>query len=435
MDLKNKLNNIKCAAVCGIGYQAESIAMYFRTVLKKECIIVVNCFTQKPENCYKIPSKRNGKRNSFSEVDMLMDPQIGDVKVKRFDMLNQQEIEEFTFIYFSEEESQSVYENIEKYIGYNSCYLSAEDVAVINECIWEKERIIKTLWETNQFLYSEIHMLKNVLRRQLQSTVYDFHFEFHIVEHCNLKCAGCTHFSPLAREEYLDPLEFERDINRLSELTGGNTRFINLLGGEPLLHPQICEFFRMARRAFPKTMIRVVTNGIKLLDMPRKFWDCCKENSIVIGITQYPINVNYQKIIQDIQSKGIKHESFSGEGYPRDEMWRLALDESALNRPVENFIRCPRANACIFVSHGKVFNCATMANINHYNICFGTKFELCDDDYVDIYSIENAHDMFEKLCNPKPFCRFCNIEKRRYGVRWEKSKISPNEWLGERNDD
>lgn len=428
MDLENKVNGIRCAAICGIGYQTETIATYFNTVLKKDCILIVNCFTQKPEDCFNIPSKRNGNRNSFSEVDMLMDPQVGDIKVKRFDMLSQEEIETYTFIHSSEKESQDVYNNIKKYIGYNSFYLSSEDIKFINECVWSKDRIIKSLWETNQFLYSEMHMLKNVLRRHLQSTVYDFHFEFHIVEHCNLKCAGCTHFSPLAKEEYLDPFEFEKDINRLSELTGGNARFINLLGGEPLLHPQICDFLKMARMAFPNTLVRVVTNGIKLLDMPQEFWDCCKDNSIVIGITQYPIKINYQKIIRDIQIKGIEYESFSGEGYPRDEMWRLALDESASNRPIENFIRCPRANACIFVSHGKVFNCATMANINHYNMCFGTKYELCDDDYVDIYNIKNVQEMFEKLCNPKPFCRFCNIEKRRYGVRWSPTQMLQTEW-------
>lgn len=429
MDLQNKLSNIECAAICGIGYQSETIAYYLNKVLNKDCVIIVNCFTQKPEDCFKIPSKRDIVRNSFSEVDMLMDTQIGDVKVKRFDMLAQEEIEKLIFIYSSDEESQSVYEKIEKYIGYKSCYLSSEEIEYINGCVWDNGRIIKNLWETNQYLYSEMHMLKNVLRRQLQSTVYDFHFEFHIVEHCNLKCAGCTHFSPLAKEEYLDLSEFEKDIKRLAELTGGNTRFINLLGGEPLLHPEICGFLNVARNAFPNTCIRVVTNGIKLLDMPQDFWDCCKENSIVIGITQYPIDVNYSKIILDIQSKGIKYESFSGEGYPRDEMWRLALDESASNRPIENFVRCPRANACIFVSHGKVFNCATMANVNHYNNCFGTNFELCKDDYVDIYSIKDVHDIFEKLCNPKPFCRFCNIDNRKYGVRWEKSQISPDEWL------
>lgn len=103
MDLMKEINDIKCAAICGIGFQTETIAMYFKTVLKKECIVIINCFTQKPEDCFKIPSKRNGKRNSFSEVDLLMDTQIEDVPIKRFDMLTEYEKEKCTFFFFQEQ--------------------------------------------------------------------------------------------------------------------------------------------------------------------------------------------------------------------------------------------------------------------------------------------------------------------------------------------
>lgn len=196
-----------------------------------------------------------------------------------------------------------------------------------------------------------------------------------------------------------------------------------------MLHPQICDFVRICKFYSPNTLIRIVTNSIKLLDMTEEFWKCCKENSIVIGITQYPIDIDYEECIEKIKLYGIDYESFSGEGCPRDEMWRLSLDKSAANRPVENFISCPRANACIFVSHGKIYNCATMANINHYNKCFGTNFALCEEDYVDIYKISSAQEIFDKLCKPKPFCRFCNIERRKYGMKWEKTSLSPEEWM------
>ena len=63
--------------------------------------------------------------------------------------------------------------------------------------------------------------------------------EFPVVYHCHLNCAGCDHFSPLA-EKYFMPTEvFEKDILRLKELTKGNMDAITLLGGEPLLHPDI----------------------------------------------------------------------------------------------------------------------------------------------------------------------------------------------------
>ena len=39
--------------------------------------------------------------------------------------------------------------------------------------------------------------------------------EYHIVDHCNLNCAGCSHFSPLAEHWFVDPEAFERDYDIL----------------------------------------------------------------------------------------------------------------------------------------------------------------------------------------------------------------------------
>ena len=62
-------------------------------------------------------------------------------------------------------------------------------------------------------------------------------FELHIADHCNLKCKGCIHFSPLAEEKFLDTDIFQRDCQRIAELTDNNRLGkIRLMGGEPLLH-------------------------------------------------------------------------------------------------------------------------------------------------------------------------------------------------------
>lgn len=422
-----KINEIDRAVICGIGFQTETIVRYLKCNNVDDVCILVNHFTQRPEDCYLIPSKRQGKRNSFSEVDMLMDDVIEGVPVKRWDMLSERE-RTYTFIVYPDMQSQVVFEFVRGNADLNIYHMTEDELDYVNAQVWSNSRIILELWKTNKYLYSEMELLKNSMRRQLKATVYDFHFEFHLVEHCNLKCAGCTHFSPLAEESFLDIKEFERDINRISELTGGNTRFINLLGGEPLLHPEINAFLDISRKAFPKTIIRIVTNGIKLLHMNDEFWETCRKNKIVIGVTQYPISIDYTEIIEKIKGEGVAFESFSGGAYPRDEMWRLSLDETGSNRPLENFIQCPRANACIFVSNGKVYNCATMANIKHFNKCYDVQYELCEDDCVDIYKVTNAEDMLQKLCNPKPFCRFCSIDNRKYGVKWKASELSIEEW-------
>ena len=424
------IDEIHKVIICGIGYQAETIASYMSRDNDNEIILLIDHFIQKPSDCYRIPSKRCIQRNSFSEVDMMMDTVVGEIPVKRFDMLNSEEKESWIFVYYEDDDSKDVFNKIKDQIANNYYFIACEELTHINDCVWDKNKVISSLWEINKYLYSEVHILKNVLRRQLKYTVYDFHFEFHLVEHCNLRCAGCTHFSSIAKEEYADLSDFRRDINRLSELTGGVTRFINLLGGEPLLHPQICDFFDVARNAFPNSIIRVVTNGIKLVDMEQDFWENCKKNKITIGITKYPIDIDYDVRIKKIEEKGIIYECFSGDEQFRDEMWQLCLDESGSSRPIENFIKCPRANACIFVKNGKVFNCATMANIQHFNICFGKNMQIREDDYADIYKCQSIDEILNILCNPKPFCRYCNIDGRKYGVSWGKTNELVNEWMG-----
>ena len=45
--------------------------------------------------------------------------------------------------------------------------------------------------------------------------------------------------APLAEKKFLNLEIYENDLKRLSELSGGIMHHINILGGEPLLHPEI----------------------------------------------------------------------------------------------------------------------------------------------------------------------------------------------------
>ncbi len=61
------------------------------------------------------------------------------------------------------------------------------------------------------------------------------YFEFHLNEHCNLSCVGCGHAANIASKEFADFNQYEKDLNRLSNLFD-NIQRIRLMGGEPLLN-------------------------------------------------------------------------------------------------------------------------------------------------------------------------------------------------------
>ena len=81
-------------------------------------------------------------------------------------------------------------------------------------------------------------------------------FEVHLTDKCNLNCAGCIHFSSLCNEtNLLDIITYKSDCQRISELTNGRIADIRLLGGEPLLHPDIKDFLVLTRKYFPEINI------------------------------------------------------------------------------------------------------------------------------------------------------------------------------------
>jgi ABC-2 type transport system ATP-binding protein len=109
--------------------------------------------------------------------------------------------------------------------------------------------------------------------------------DYSIVDHCNLNCAGCSHFSPLAKSKYASLEIFEKNISKLSTYNLVIEQF-NLLGGEPLLHPQIKDFIIISKK-YLNTNIVIKTNGILLTD---DFIQFCNNQNIILVVANYGLN-------------------------------------------------------------------------------------------------------------------------------------------------
>jgi len=85
--------------------------------------------------------------------------------------------------------------------------------------------------------------------------------EIHVADHCNLDCVGCSHDSPFLVRRYEDPAQLQIALGTLWRHYRAKT--IKLVGGEPLLHPDIRDVIRVVRECC-KTTVRLVTNGTLL---------------------------------------------------------------------------------------------------------------------------------------------------------------------------
>ena len=243
-----------------------------------------------------------------------------------------------------------------------------------------------------------------------------------------MNCRGCYHFSPLAREEYLSLSEYEKDIARLSELFDGQMERILLLGGEPLLHPDVSSFFRVTRKHFPSGEIHILTNGLLLLQMEDEFYKAIRECKGELWVTKYPVNFDYSKAEEFALKHGVEIHYFSQE--PVRSLGHQPLDIAGSQDALKNFNKCYRANECIDLKHGRMYSCIIPAEIRAFSEYYNLDISVTEQDYVDIYKVKSAEELLEQMGYPMPFCRYCNRnEISVFGVSpWARTKHEMKEW-------
>jgi len=254
-------------------------------------------------------------------------------------------------------------------------------------------------------------------------------FQVHLVEHCNLKCSGCLHFSPLAEEEFLDIKEYEQDCNRLSELFDSEAGVIHLLGGEPLLHPNLVEFMHITRAAFPTGRIILLTNALLLPSMDEQFWRACHQYRIEVTPSRYPVQFDYS-VWKDYAQKFDVFYNLEDQFKDKTQMCRIQISPKG-DQPVEkNFYNCWKsAGICTTLSHGRIYPCDTAAYAPSLKKYFDLDIHLSKRNSVDIYSVNSAEELMRKLASPIPFCRYCNLEGLKFFENWSVSKKDWYEWI------
>lgn len=106
--------------------------------------------------------------------------------------------------------------------------------------------------------------------------------EINVVDHCNLSCRACSHLSPTSVKHFEDPDKIFDSCSILGKYYC--PKYIKLIGGEPLLHPNLIQVIDAIRRSGISNYIQVVTNGQLLTKMSDLFW----QNIDAISISLYP---------------------------------------------------------------------------------------------------------------------------------------------------
>jgi MoaA/NifB/PqqE/SkfB family radical SAM enzyme len=278
------------------------------------------------------------------------------------------------------------------------------------------------------------YILKHLQRKALAKTENLFQIEVHAVEHCNLNCASCSHFSCVAEKGFLAPASFEKDLARLAELTA-QLAIIKILGGEPLLYPPgrggVTVFFDIARKYFKNTPLMLTTNGMLLKKQKPDFWENCRKNNVIISISNYPIKLDRQGINKLGRTYHVAvryNESPLFFRVTKDVFTKMPLDLNGSQSIDENYRVCKNHRGiCTTLRDGKIFQCATAAHILHFNKYFHTNLEITEQDYIDIYKAQSKEEIVAFLRKPFPFCRYCRPGATA-PVNWKVTGREINEW-------
>jgi len=254
--------------------------------------------------------------------------------------------------------------------------------------------------------------------------------ELHLADHCNLSCKGCSHFSPLAKEKFIDINVFRRDCKRIADLTDHHVERIRFMGGEPLLDQNKIDVLNIARENFPDTSLSLVTNGILLPQQTNEFWKTCQQKNIQIEISNYPVKINRKKI--NILSTEHHVKVVWLNTNVKLHWWKMKLDVNGFQDKNKNFRFCLQSNYNTNLYEGKLYPCPTIAYIHHLNHYFDEKFVVTENDYIDIYQAKSIDEIHDYLSKPVPFCKYCNIKKQEI-IEWGVSKKERNEWIDEQS--
>lgn len=230
------------------------------------------------------------------------------------------------------------------------------------------------------------------------------YLEFHVVDHCNLNCTACEHYSGLMKEKkYTDFDSWKKDLEKLHEYTN-DIGIIRLLGGEPLLHEDLDKFLYVTRALYPFSNIMIVTNALLIKSMPQKLIDAIHQNNISIYISFYPPLEKKMPEIEDfLQQQNIN--------YAKTPLIKQFTKKQLLtphNSMKESFDNCNQSH-CNNLYEGKIAACFLPFTTHYFNEYFET--DVPENGSLDLYE-ENlsTRKIKDFLLTPWDRCRYCDKE-------------------------
>ncbi len=251
-------------------------------------------------------------------------------------------------------------------------------------------------------LYSSDH-IEDMIEPFLSKSYLPY-LEYHVADHCNLKCRGCEHYSGLVETPKFPVFDdFELQFTKLKSLIN-DIGVIRILGGEPLLNKELGKYMVLTRKLYPYASICIVTNALLIKSMSDEFYELMRRENIYFSISFYPpLENSMADIINILKEKNVKYMLFD---MVKEFTIKQTLRESKDN---DYFFRCIQAR-CTNFYEGKLAACFLPFMTCYFNESFKNQLNepLPSDGGIDIMGEKlSVKDIKTRLFKPFERCRYC----------------------------
>jgi len=192
------------------------------------------------------------------------------------------------------------------------------------------------------------------------------YLEINLTYGCNLSCEHCTHFCKYSRG--IEPLEniIEWYDSWHEKIAPKNIR---LIGGEPLLYPQLCEAIDITGRYWPETNLMLTTNGLLLEKVSDRIIDKMREKNIHVFVSQHyndeEYNLPFFHGVDRLIKSGIRYTIYTSymnwrKMYHVNDQGTLLPYQSDHEQAWKN---CQTKNICPTLLYNRLYKCQHITHV------------------------------------------------------------------------
>lgn len=236
--------------------------------------------------------------------------------------------------------------------------------------------------------------------------------EIHINAHCNLSCANCSMFAGLVDGEVNADFDKTKKALLRLKMIYFHICEIDLIGGEPLLNPQLGDYCVLLRQLFPDAYIFIVSNGILVPQIGRELIGILQNCDIYLSVTYYP---GYSELIRKIRVFCEENEIILELLQKRVNFVKL-YDLSGNGSKDEIFHQCKRKFTIIAMWENELAVCYAPFAFPYAEKKFNIGYR--KDGVIDLFEEGLTNEIIMKrFSEPMDCCRYCHNDF----VVWQQS--------------